>query len=209
MRRTVGLVLSSFVVTACTPSAAPPSPAIPGSHFAPVRDIDLGTARSGDADTLSVQVSGPSSLRATSSITFRATVVNATAKHHYYWWFVASCATRGGCAPTSYVPVGDGLDMTTVTIPFGAESSEKDIVVQAAEIDGDGRTGSSVEFVVIGPGRRLGDGADGFATSVCDWYAGSFYPHTGVYLDPFTGRTWKRNFRRDYCGNRVSWDPEG
>jgi hypothetical protein len=43
----------------------------------------------------------------------------------------------------------------------------------------------------------------------CDWFAGSFYPHTGDYTDPYTGQTWVRTFRRDYCGNRVQWNPEG
>lgn len=205
MRSIVRVTLLSYVVvTACTPSAVPtPGP----QHFVAVREVRLGTARSGDADTLSVRVSGPIAVRTTSSVRFTATVANGRGPHYYYWWFVANCATRGSCAPSSYVLIGEGEEMTSVSVPFGAESAEKDVVVQVAEIDGRGRTGSSVEFAVMGLSQRQGDGSEGFAGSVCDWYAGSFYPHVGPYTDPFTGRTWKRRFRRDYCGNRVSWDP--
>lgn len=205
MRSAVGLVVvaSYVVVTGCTPSAVP----TPGPQFASVEVVRLGTARSGDADTLSVRVDGPAAIRTVSTPRFTASVQNGGARHYYYWWFVATCATRGGCAPSSYVLIGDGQDMTSITVPFGTENAEKDIVVQVAEIDGRGRTGSSVEFPVIGPSQRRGDGSEGLAGSICDWYAGSFYPHVGPYTDPFTGRTWKRHFRRDYCGNRVSWDP--
>lgn len=205
MRSAVRLVLvSSYVViTACTPSAVP----APGPQFATAEEVRLGTARSGDADTLSVRVSGPAAVRTVSTPRFSASVQNGGARHYYYWWFAANCATRGGCVPSSYVLIGDGRDVTSIAVPFGAESAEKDIVVQVAEIDGRGRTGSSVEFAVMGPSQRRGDGSDGFTGSICDWYAGSFYPHVGEYTDPFTGRSWKRRFRRDYCGNRVSWDP--
>ncbi|HEY2067616.1 MAG TPA: hypothetical protein VGG84_16800 [Gemmatimonadaceae bacterium] len=205
MRSAVRLVLSSVVViTACTP----PAVSTPGPHFVEVHEVVLGTARAGDADTLSVKIDGPTAVRAASSVRFTATVVNKSDDHHYYWWFVANCATRGGCAPSSYVLVGEGQDMTSLTLRFRAENAEQDVVVQVAEIEGRGRTGSSVEFPVMGPSQRQGDGSEGFASSVCDWYAGSFYPHVGEYTDPFSGRTWKRRFRRDYCGNRVSWSPE-
>ena len=205
MRSAVRVVASSYVViTACTaPAASPPAP-----HFVAVRAVVLGAARSGDDDTLSVKVDGPAVVRVASSVRFTATVLNGAAVHHYYWWFVANCSTRGGCAPSSYVPIDEGEDMTSVSVPFGRENAEKDVVVQVAEIDGRGRTGSSVEFPVMGPTQRQGDGSEGFASSVCDWYAGSFYPHVGEYTDPFSGRRWMRRFRRDYCGNRVSWNPE-
>ena len=43
---------------------------------------------------------------------------------------------------------------------------------------------------------------------ICDWFAGNFYPHRGLYTDKLSGKTWERGFRRDYCGNKISWGPE-
>jgi len=95
-----------------------------------------------------------------------------------------------------------------VTLPMGAVNAERNLVVQVAELDGAARTGSSPMFVVAGPAQKAPATASS-AKPTCDWFAGSFYPHTGDYKDPYSGRTWPRKFRRDYCGNRVSWDPEG
>ena len=207
MSRTIRWTLSSVVavLAACTPARlAPPSP---GALLA---DFRLVEAAMEPADTLSVRISGPSALRTAGSARYSATVRNGatTTTRYYYWWFVASCAKGTGCAPTSYRALAEGEGRDTVTVTFGGHHAEQDLVVQVAEIDGRGRTGSSTEYVVEGPARRpLGGGENGFGGSACDWYAGTFYPHTGVFRDSLTLRKWKRQFRRDYCGNRVSWQP--
>jgi hypothetical protein len=115
-----------------------------------------------------------------------------------------------GCAPSSYTLVAEGLGRDSVSLLVGIQNAERNLVVQVAELDGSGRTGSSSMFTVSGPASgRLHPPAGANAKPTCDWFAGSFYPHTGDYKDPYSGRTWPRKFRRDYCGNRVSWDPEG
>jgi hypothetical protein len=194
---------SLLIASACTPAAVgtpEPEMAVP-----PVRFSEAGSS---PADTLSVRISGPNAVPAATTVRYAATITNGTAARHYYWWFVAACAKGSGCAPSSYQMIGEGEGRDDITVVFGRETVEKDVVVQVAEINGDGRTGSSPEFPVDGPARRMG-GAEGFSGGVCDWYAGSFYPHTGTFTDPFTGRSWQRGFRRDYCGNRVSWEPGG
>ena len=138
---------------------------------------------------------------------FTVAVENGSALRHYYWWFVASCAKGAGCAPSSYQLLAEGEDRTAVGVPFGAMNAEKDIVVQVAEIDGDGQTGSSAQFAVTGPSPRPRRGREGVSGGICDWFAGSFYPHKGLYTDPFSGRKWERAFRRDYCDNKISWAP--
>ena len=220
MKGSIRLALSSYlvVVAGCTPSGLPtPEPAFgpiqQGMAFAAPsarRTVRLSRAESAPAETLSVRVRGPALIGAATSAQFTASVGNGSASaRHYYWWFIASCAKRSGCVPSSYALLAEGIDDSTVTVRFASTSAEKDIVVQVAEVDGTRRTGSSGEFPVMGPSRRLGGGSDGFAGGVCDWFAGSFYPHTGRYTDPFTGRSWDRRFRRDYCHNRISWNPEG
>jgi hypothetical protein len=180
-----------------------PAPAV---HPSAVR---LPHASSAAAETLAVSVHGPSTLQSAAAPSFRASVGNASGSHYYYWWFAANCARRIGCAPSSYALVAEGVDRDSVALAVGASSAEKNLVVQVAEIDGTGRTGSSPMFVVIGPAQKMAAGRPATAKATCDWFAGSFYPHSGDYTDPYSGRTWTRKFRRDYCGNRVQWDPEG
>jgi hypothetical protein len=212
------LALSSYIVTlaGCTPNAVgTPEPASAWSveqmgdaeSASPAEPVHFRDAGTEAPDTLGVKVLGAPDVRSATTSSYSASVGNAAGRRLYYWWFVAACAKGGGCAPSSYHLLDEGEGRSTVTLRFGAEAAEKDIVVQVAEIDGKGRTGSSQEFPVTGPAQRMGGGAEGFGGGVCDWYAGSFYPHTGRYTDPFTGRSWKRSFRRDYCGNRISWGP--
>lgn len=206
MQKLLRWILSSYAVVlgACAPAAmGTPGPA-------PLaRAVEFDRAGTEPRDTLSVTIRGPLAVPAATTVQYSASVGNSSARRHYYWWFVASCAKGSGCAPSSYTPLNEGEGLTSVSVPFAKESIEKDIVVQVAEIDGDGRTGSSLEYAVEGPGRRLGGGLAGIGGGVCDWYAGSFYPHTGTFTNPFTGRSWQRGFRRDYCGNRISWEPNG
>ncbi len=218
MRSKVRLVVSSYVVVLAGCSHAVGGTGAPAAYRgevvqqggpiaeapAPVR---LARARVGDTDTLSVRVTGPSAVTSAGVIQFTAAVENGSARRHYYWWFVASCAKAAGCAPSSYRLVAEGEGRSAVGVPFAGTHAERDIVVQVAEIDGEGQTGSSAQFVVAGPmpvgstARRATKGA------ICDWFAGGFYPHRGLYTDPFSGRTWERGFRRDYCTNRISWSP--
>ena len=218
MKGSFRLALSSYIVVAagCTPSGlSTPEPlalryrAPSGASASAVRAVRLPMAESAPGETLSIRVDGPSEVRAATAARFSASVSNgAEGSHYYYWWFVASCAKRGGCSPSSYTLLAQGLDESSANVAFGASNAERDVVVQVAEIDGKRRTGSSAEFPVMGPARRLGGGAEGFSGGTCDWFAGNFYPHTGKFTDPFTGQSWNRRFRRDYCGNRISWAPE-
>lgn len=171
--------------------------------------IRLPRASAAAAETLAVVVHGPSRV-AVGTAAFRAAVGNGAGDSRYYfWWFAASCARRVGCAPTSYTLVAEGLGRDSVALAVGANTAERNLVVQVAELDGSYRTGSSPMFVVDGPAQRTDGRAQPAPRASCDWFAGSFYPHTGEYTDPFTGQSWPRKFRRDYCGNRVQWDPEG
>ena len=216
MRSTVRLVLSSYVVlVAGCASAGAPSAGTAGSvvqqgspsrSFAPA-PVRFARARIGMGDTLSVRVQGPAAVTAAGSADFSAAIENGRANRYYYWWFVASCAKGTGCVPSSYHLVAEGEERTTVAVPFNATSAEKDIVVQVAEIDGDGQTGSSAQFAVTGPSPRTG-GRERVSGGICDWFAGNFYPHRGLYTDKLSGKTWERGFRRDYCGNKISWGPE-
>jgi len=178
----------------------------PAAHASTVR---LPHASSAAAETLAVTVRGPSALQSAAAPSYRAAVANGSGSHYYYWWFTATCARRIGCAPSSYALAAEGLDRDSLTLAVGAASAEKNLVVQVAEVDGSGRTGSSPMFVVAGPAQKAPARSPGSAKTTCDWFAGSFYPHTGEYTDPYTGRSWSRKFRRDYCGNKVQWDPEG
>jgi hypothetical protein len=231
MKGKVRLALSSYiaVVVGCTPAFALQEPGI-----APARLVAVGAAqmeratpspvarvhanadavrlphaRSEAAETLAVSVSGPAEVRSAAMPSYRAAVANgASGSRYYYWWFAASCARRIGCSPSSYTLIAEGLGRDSLTLPVGTTSAEKDLVVQVAELDGTARTGSSPMFAVAGPAAQA-PAAVASPRTTCDWFAGSFYPHTGDYTDPFTGRTWVRKFRRDYCGNQVRWDPEG
>ena len=216
MRSTVRLVLSSYVVlVAGCASAGTPSAGMSGSvvqQGSPTRSVApapvrFARARTGIGDTLSVRVQGPAAVKSEGSADYSAAIENGRANRYYYWWFVASCAKGAGCAPSSYHLVAEGEERTTVAVPFSATSAEKDIVVQVAEIDGDGQTGSSAQFAVAGPSPRAG-GREKVSGGICDWFAGNFYPHRGLYTDKLSGKTWERGFRRDYCGNRISWGPE-
>lgn len=220
MRVMVRLVLLSYVavVAGCSkPSIGAPAPAAyPGGvvqQGGPIREyapepVRFSRARVGASDTLAVRIQGPAAVKTAGAAEFTAAVENGKARRYYYWWFVASCARGAGCAPSSYHLVAEGENRTAVGVSFGAMNAEKDLVVQVAEIDGDGQTGSSAQFAVMGPSPRQKAGREGVSGGICDWFAGSFYPHRGIYTDPFTGRKWERGFRRDYCGNKVSWEPQ-
>lgn len=220
MRSTVRLVLSSSVVVlAGCSSALSGAPAPAGQaggvlqQGGPVRTltpapIRFARARATTSDTLSIQIQGPAAMNAPGAGLFTADVRNGQAARYYYWWFVASCARSVGCTPSSYHLAAEGEGRTTLEVPFGAHHAERDIVVQVAEIDGDGLTGSSAQFAVAGPAPR-GAVREKVSGGICDWFAGEFYPHRGLYTDPYSGRTWERGFRRDYCRNQVSWEPTG
>ena len=234
MKGKVRLALSSYiaVVVGCSPALALQEPAMAPARLvamssvpmergmapapAPVRAarpaaVVLPHASAAAADTLAVSVSGPTEIRTAAMPSYRAAVANGAASSRYYfWWFAANCARRMGCAPSSYTLVAEGVGRDSVALPVGVQNAERNLVVQVAELDGTARTGSSPMFTVSGPAaERLHAAAGGQAKPTCNWFAGSFYPHTGDYRDPYSGRTWPRKFRRDYCGNRVSWDPEG
>ena len=218
MRSKLRLVVSSYVVVLAGCSHAAGSTRAPAAYRgeivqqggpmdaapAPVR---FARARVSDTDTLSIRVTGPTAIASAGVIQFTAAVENGSARRHYYWWFVASCAKTAGCAPSSYRLVAEGEGRTAVGVPFAETHAERDIVVQVAEIDGDGQTGSSAQFAVAGPMPARSTARRATSGAICDWFAGGFYPHTGMYTDPFTGRTWERGFRRDYCSNRISWSP--
>jgi hypothetical protein len=179
-------------------------------HASAEAAVRLPHASSAAADTLTVAVRGPAAVRSAAVPSYRAEVENGSSgSRYYFWWFAADCARRIGCAPSSYTLVAEGLGRDSVALPVGAVNAERNLVVQVAELDGTGRTGSSPMFVIIGPAQRADMSASATGRSSCDWFAGSFYPHTGDFTDPYSGRTWPRKFRRDYCGNRVQWDPEG
>ena len=217
MRSTVRLILSSYVVVVagCSTaiSGAPGgSPGVmqqgtPARAMAPA-PVRFSRARVGASDTLSVRIQGPAAVKSPGAGQFTAAVENGQGRRYYYWWFVAACAKGSGCVPSSYHLAAEGEDRTTLEVPFGATHAEKDIVVQVAELDGDGQTGSSAQFAVLGPAPRNG-GHEKVSGGICDWFAGDFYPHKGLYTDPYSGRTWERGFRRDYCGNKLSWEPTG
>ncbi len=172
--------------------------------------VRLPYARSAAAETLAIVVRGPSQVPAAATVAYRAAVGNgANDSRYYYWWFAANCARRVGCAPSSYMLVAEGLGRDSLALPVTAATAERNLVVQVAELDGTHRTGSSPMFAVAGPAQRVPQGAQAAARTSCDWFAGTFYPHTGDYTDPYTGQSWPRKFRRDYCGNRVHWAPEG
>jgi hypothetical protein len=219
MRSTVRIALSSclVVLAGCTSalSGGPPSAGQGGvvQQGGPARTraaapIRFARARATASDTLAVRIQGPSALTAPGTGQFTATVGNGRANRYYYWWFVASCARGAGCTPSSYHLAAEGEGQSSLEVPFGAQHAEKDLVVQVAEIDGDGQTGSSGQFAVTGPALR-GPSREKVSGGVCDWYAGSFFPHRGLYTDPYSGRTWERGFRRDYCRNQLSWEPTG
>lgn len=174
------------------------------------RSVRLPYASSAAADTLAVSVRGLDEVPSAAIVPYRATLANgASGSRYYFWWFAANCARRVACAPTSYVLVAEGEGRDSLTLPVPPGSAERNLVVQVAELDGGHRTGSSPMFSLSGPARRQVDRGGPSAKPSCNWFAGSFYPHRGAYTDPYTGQTWTRNFRRDYCGNQVQWDPEG
>lgn len=219
MRSTVRVVLSSYIVVVAGCSSAlsgSPSPAAQGGvvqQGGPARSltpapIRFARARATASDTLSIQLQGPTMVKEPGAGQYRAEVRNGRAGRYYYWWFVAACAKGAGCTPSSYHLAAEGEDRTSLEVPFGPQHAEKDIIVQVAEIDGDGLTGSSAQLAVTGPAPR-GPAREKVSGGICDWYAGSFYPHRGLYTDPYSGRTWERGFRRDYCKNQVSWEPTG
>lgn len=187
---------------------AAPAPARPAS---PAEGVLFPHASAAAAETLAVSVAGPAVVRSASAPSYHASVANgAPGSRFYYWWFAANCARRIGCAPSSYTLVAEGVGRDSVLLPVGDRNAERNVVLQVAELDGTRRTGSSPMFAIRGPAAKPAPPPTASQPRVtCDWFAGSFYPHTGDYKDPHSGRTWTRKFRRDYCGNRVSWDPEG
>lgn len=235
MKGTVRLALSSYiaVVVGCAPAfafqepgiaparlvslsaSAMEHPAAPAAIRAPTHAVSTATVELPHAsaaawDTLAVSVRGPAAVSSATTPSYRAAVANGnTGARYYYWWFAANCARRIGCAPSSYSLVAEGLARDSITLPVSATNAERNLVVQVAELDGFGRTGSSPMFVVTGPAQTGSRATSATGRTSCDWFAGSFYPHTGDYTDPYSGRSWPRKFRRDYCGNRVQWDPEG
>lgn len=190
------------------PTAA--SVAVRAERPARVARVRLPHASAAAAETLAIVVRGPSQVSTATTVAYRAAVGNGrNDSRYYYWWFAASCARRIGCAPSSYTLVAEGLGRDSVTLAVSSTTAERNLVVQVAELDAAHRTGSSPMFVVAGPAQRVTVGAQPAARPSCDWFAGDFYPHTGDFTDPYTGQSWPRKFRRDYCGNRVQWAPEG
>ena len=163
MRRSAHALLWAYIVVSvgCTPTATPtPEPVrylpadLPPVAMAGPRRGGPDTAKPVEAETLSVKITGPTAVHEASTVRFTASVPNGTAQRYYYWWFAAACARAAGCNPSFYVPVGEGEGKNEISLSFIAEHLERDLVVQVAELDGRGRTGSSPEFVIAGPARR-------------------------------------------------------
>jgi hypothetical protein len=234
MKGKVRLALSSYiaVVVGCAPAFAFQEPSIAPARLVAVNSVSveraavsspssssrrataasvgLPHASAAAAETLAVSVRGPAEVRLAGAPSYHASVANGSkGSRYYFWWFAANCARRIGCAPSSYTLVAEGLGRDSVSLSMKDVNAERDLVVQVAELDGTGRTGSSAMFAITGPAAKTSGSASVAPSATCDWFAGSFYPHTGDFKDPHSGRTWTRKFRRDYCGNRVSWDPEG
>jgi hypothetical protein len=174
MRRSLRAVLLAYFVASagCAPAAVQTAEPVHYIHSvvlppAAASSSPSSILSSSPADSLSVIVSGPTTVPQASTVRFTATVSNGTAQRYYYWWFAAACTRGAGCASSSYLPVAEGEGRSEVDLPFEAEHQEKDLVVQAAEIDGRGRTGSSPEYMVAGPARRRGGSGnvDGGASS--------------------------------------------
>jgi hypothetical protein len=172
MRRSARSVLWAYIVASvgCTPAMATPEPVRYVStdptpvSVAPATRTVTDTAPRGEADTLSVKLSGPTAVHQASTVRFAATVTNGSAQRYYYWWFAAACTQDRGCSPSSYLPVGEGEGKSEISLSFVAEHKERDLVVQVAELDGRGRTGSSPEFIVAGPARRVAVNVEGLRT---------------------------------------------
>lgn len=172
MGRSPRAVLWAYIVVSvgCTPASQAPEPVRYVSRdIAPVvwvptsRDV-VDTATRAGAESLSVKITGPTAVHQASMVRFVATVTNGTAQRYYYWWFAAGCARAVECSSSSYVPVGEGEGKNEMSLSFVAEHQERDIVVQVMELDGRERSGSSAEFVVAGPARRLGASVEGLRT---------------------------------------------
>jgi hypothetical protein len=206
MKGKVRLALSSYiaVVVGCSPALALQEPAmaparlvamssvsvergVPASpapsHAVRPAAVVLPHASAAAAETLAVSVVGPDRVLSAATPSYRAAVANgANSSRYYFWWFAANCARRMGCAPSSYTLVAEGMGRDSVALPVGLQNAERNLVVQVAELDGSGRTGSSPMFTVSGPAAgRLHAPQSGNAKPTCDWFAGSFYPHTGDY----------------------------
>jgi hypothetical protein len=169
MRRSPRAILLAYLVVSvgCAPTAVQTAEPVryvhsvvspPTAANSSASSIPSAFPSSSPADSLSVTVSGPATVPQASTVRFTATVANGTAQRYYFWWFAAACTRGADCAPSSYVPVAEGEGKSEVSLPFDADHQEKDLVVQVAEIDGRGRTGSSPEFTVAGPARRPGGG---------------------------------------------------
>ena len=155
------------------------------------------------ADSLSVGIGGRILVQTPSSQRYSAGISNGTATRYYYQWFTADC-TPDNCATTPMSAFAEGEGLYSVYIPFASTNDEKDITVHITELDGSGRSGSK-RIEVEGP--NLVSNGGGLVGIPCDFYNDIFYPLTGSYTDPFTGVSRQRNFRRNYCGNAISWDP--
>ena len=86
--------------------------------------------------------------------------------------------------------------MSHVVIPYANTNDEKIIVVHVTELDGAGRAGS---YRVEAEGPDTFTQGGGIVDSPCDYYNDIFYPLTDTVSH--------RNFRRNYCGNTISYDP--
>jgi hypothetical protein len=174
MRRSPRAMLWAYIVVSvgCTPAARPtPEPVRYMLADVPPVAVTVNgrgvtdTARRADVDSLSVRITGPTTVHEASTVRFTATVTTGSAQRYYYWWFAAACARATGCNPSFYVPVGEGEGKSEISLAFIAEHHERDLVVQVAELDGGRRTGSSAEFVVVGPARRLGANVEGLRSA--------------------------------------------
>ncbi|MFL5607755.1 MAG: hypothetical protein ACJ8AD_14995, partial [Gemmatimonadaceae bacterium] len=114
MRRSARSVLWAYIVTSvgCTPAMGAPEPVRYVSRdpapvsVAPATRTVADTTLRGEADTLSVKLTGPTAVHQASTVRFVATVTNGSAQRYYYWWFAAACTEDRGCSSSSYLPVG-------------------------------------------------------------------------------------------------------
>jgi hypothetical protein len=195
-----GIALLGLTAACAVPdtAAGPPSALHP-----PQTRRSSFSASSAPLDTLNVTISGIGIVKRPQTMTYRANVSNSTATRFYYNWFETDCLSN--CDTSSFWPLAEGEGLSSINSGYASTTDYRNFVVHVTELDGTGRAGAG-HFETQGPDLWVTGGGTGFATSPCDFYSDSFYPLTGSYTDPF-GVTRDRYFRRNYCTNETSWDP--
>lgn len=139
------------------------------------------------------------------TMTFTASVSNSSSAHHYFYWLQRDCWSDEQSCEVDFQLVGQGEDLSQITLTFGTLLAWKDVEVQVKDYPMMVySTGASDTVRVAGPALK-----QTYPTLPVGCGAGPFYPFDEFKWTDSAGYVpTGKHYRWDPCTNKKIFNPD-